>query len=170
MKTDLKTAKSSLNFLNNMNTQYLTEERHIELIEELKNLKNDGRRKVAERLKKAKEFGDLSENSEYQEAREEQSMLERKIQEIEELLRKSVIIKKNKTSSSLIRIGAKVKIKKDGTEIDYTIVGSNEAHPLQGLISNESPIGRALIGKKAGDKILVEAPKGKVAYEILSVE
>jgi transcription elongation factor GreA len=152
-----------------MEITYLSQERFEELSKELHELKTKGRQAVALRLKTAKELGDLSENSEYQEAREEQSRLEHRIFELEELLRRASIIKKSQ-SSQTVRIGSKVKVKKDGDVLTYTIVGSNEANPAEGLISNESPIGRALLGKKVGDSVSVKAPKGEMTYQILEID
>ena len=150
---------------------YLTKERYEEITTELEGLKLEGRRVVAERLKHAKELGDLSENSEYQEARDEQARLEGKIAELEDLLRSSAIIEKNGNGSSGIRVGSKVTVKKGGEKRVFTIVGSNESNPTEGLISNESPIGQALIGKKDGDKVTVTIPNGvSVEYQILSIE
>lgn len=149
---------------------YLTQERHDELVKELSELKTKGRQKVAGRLQQAKELGDLSENFDYQEAREEQSRLEQRIIELEGLLRQSSIIKKS-ASTATVRIGSKVKVKKNGGDtLVYTVVGSNEAHPTEGLISNESPIGKALLGKKAGDTVKVRAPKGEIEYQIVEIE
>lgn len=153
-----------------MAKQYLTKERYESLMKELESLKRDGRNRVAERLKKAKEFGDLSENSEYQEAREEQSYLERKIKELEEVLRNSEIISKKVDGSAVVTVGSKVHLTKEGREIAYTIVGSNEAQPTEGFISNESPIGKALLGTKKGDKIIIQTPKGKSEYKIVEIE
>lgn len=151
-----------------MNT-YLTQERYEELKEELNGLKTKGRKQVAEKLKQAKELGDLSENAEYQEAREEQMRLEQKIAQLEEVLRNFSIIKKT-SASDAVRVGSKVSVKRNGETISYTIMGSSEADPTQNLISNESPIGRALLEKKVGDVVYVETPKGRVSYEILSIE
>ena len=150
-------------------TQYLTKERYEELKVTLLDLKNRGREEVAARLRHAKSFGDLSENSEYQEARDAQAALERKIHELEELIRTSRIIEGGE-SKDVVRVGSRVVLRKDGKEVVYTIVGSNEANPLGGLISNESPIGRALLGKRAGDAAEVLTPKGRVKYEIISIE
>ena len=152
-----------------MEITYLTKERYEELQEELKNLKTDGRQAVAARLKYAKELGDLSENSEYQEAREEQSRLEQKIGQVEEVLRNSSIIKKP-AGTATVRIGSKVKVKKGSESLTYTIVGSSEAEPSQGFISNESPIGKALLGKKVGDVVNIKTPKGEVSYQVLSID
>jgi transcription elongation factor GreA len=152
-----------------METVYLTKDRYEELQKELDELKTQGRREVADRLKHAKELGDLSENSEYQEAREEQSRLEQKINQLEELLRHSSIIKKSNGIDS-VRIGSKVKVQKNKEAVIYTIVGSNEADPSNGFISNESPIGRSLLGKKVGDVSTFVTPKGEVSCRILAIE
>ena len=154
-----------------MDTTYLTQDKYDELVKELEELKTEGRHEVAERLKHAKELGDLSENSEYQEARDEQARLEGKIVELEDLVRSSAIIEKTGNNTGGVRVGAKVTVKKGGEKRIFTIVGSNESKPTEGLISNESPIGQALIGKKEGDKAVVITPNGTtVEYSILSVE
>jgi len=152
-----------------MEIVYLTKERYEELQKELDELKTGGRRQVADRLKQAKELGDLSENSEYQEAREEQSRLEQKIAQLDELLRHSSIIKKSSGVDS-VRIGSKVKVQKNKETAVYTIVGSNEADPSNGFISNTSPIGRSLLGKKTGDVAVFVTPKGEISCRILGIE
>ena len=152
-----------------MEITYLSQERYDELRKELEELKTEGRQTIAQRLKQAKELWDLSENSEYQEAREEQSRLEQKISQLEDLFRYSSIIKKA-AGSQTVRIGSKVKVRKNNEFFTYTIVGSNEARPMEGLISNESPIGRGLLGKKVGDTVFVRAPKGEITYQILAIE
>lgn len=149
-------------------SQYLTQDRQNELKIELEQLKNGGRREVAERLKHAKSLGDLSENSEYQEARDAQDRLERKIQEIEETLRGSKIIEHD-SAAETIRVGSRVETERDGKKICFTIVGSSEAKPADGFISNLSPIGKALIGKKTGDAFTVETPGGKATYKVVSI-
>lgn len=148
---------------------YLTKERYEELREELEKLKKEGRNEIAERLKKAKEFGDLSENAEYAEAKEAQATVESRIIELENILRNSSIIKKT-SGKKIIDFGVTIIVKKDGKEFKYTIVGSNEANPEKNMISNESPLGVAFFGKKAGDIVEVETPKGKVKYHIMSIE
>lgn len=148
--------------------EYLTQKRHNELINELKKLKTEGRQEVAEYLKQAKSLGDLSENFDYQEGKEEQFRLEQKIAELEEVLRNAVIIEKP-LSSETIKVGSMVKIKKEKEILFFTIVGSNEADPTNGLISNESPLGRALLDKKINDEIKIETPKGLINYKILSI-
>jgi transcription elongation factor GreA len=152
-----------------MDQAYLTQERYNEISAELVELKGNGRQAVADRLKQAKELGDLSENFDYQEAREDQGRLEQRINELEEVLRSSVIIKKS-ASTLTVRIGSKVQVEKNGGIVNYTIVGSNEAKPAEGFISNESPIGRGILGKKVGDVLKIRAPKGEVTYRILAIE
>ncbi|MDO8556930.1 MAG: transcription elongation factor GreA [Candidatus Jorgensenbacteria bacterium] len=152
-----------------MARNYLTQERHDEIEKELDDLKKHGRLNVAERLKQSKDLGDLSENSDYMEAREEQARLETRIAELDDLLRSSAIIRRTEGSGA-VRVGSKVKVKKDGVPLEYIIVGSSESSPAQGLISNESPVGRELLGKKIGDRAQVQTPKGEVVYEIEGIE
>jgi len=149
--------------------QYLSKERFDELSDELAELKSTKRMKIAERLKTAKEYGDLSENSEYAEAREEQASVETRIAELEDLLKNMEIVTKTKGSDT-VRVGSTIVVKKSDKEMTYTIVGSYEADPLAGKISDESPLGRAFMGKKVGDRVNVDAPVGKVTYEILGIE
>ena len=151
------------------NEIYLTKERLDELKNELHELKTKRRQEVAERLKRAKELGDLSENSEYFEAREEQADIENRIFELEETVKRASIIKKS-AGGGTIKIGSTVIAKKDGKEIKYSIVGYNEARPEEGRVSNESPIGKAFLGKSAGESATVETPKGKIIYKITAVE
>lgn len=152
-----------------MDIVYLTQERFNELKKELDDLKTQGRRSVADRLKHAKELGDLSENSEYQEAREEHSRLEQQIGQLEETLRHSSIITKS-SSVDTVKIGSKVKVKKNGETSFFSIVGSSEANPAEGFISNESPIGRGLLGKKVGDIVNIKTPKGEISCKIISID
>ncbi len=148
---------------------YLTKERFEELKDELESLKKEGRFEVAEKLKRAKEYGDLSENSEYAEAKESQARVETRIIELENILRNSQIIKKV-SGRKTVEVGTTIKVEKNGKSFEYTVVGSNEANPEANLISNESPLGRAFMGKKAGDTVEVEAPKGKVKYKIAEIK
>ena len=154
-----------------MSTYYLSKERVAELQEELKNLTTEKRMEVADKLKKAKEFGDLSENAEYNEAKDEQARLERRIAEIEDILKNSELIKKSLKGGSA-GIGSTVTVEKNGGSepVSYIIVGSEEANPDQGKISNESPVGAALIGRTAGETVEVTTLKGKNYYKIISVE
>lgn len=152
-----------------MSKGYISQERYDEVKKELEQLKTIGRKEVAERLKQSKDLGDLSENSDYQEAREEQARLEIKIVELDDLLRNSSIIKKSEGTFA-IRVGSKVRAKKDGETVEYIIVGSSESKPADGLISNESPVGREFLGKKTGDIIRVRTPKGESVYEVIGIE
>jgi transcription elongation factor GreA len=152
-----------------MSKQYLTKERLEEFKVELDELKNRRRNEVAQRLKQAKEYGDLSENSEYAEAREEQANVETRIFELEDLLKSAVIIEKTE-ANGIIHVGSVITIKKGGKETVYTIVGKYEARPEEGKISDESPLGKAFLEHKVGDKIPVTTPAGVVSYEILKIE
>lgn len=152
-----------------MEKTYLSKEKHKEIQEELERLKSDGRRAVAERLKAAKDLGDLSENSDYQEARDDQARLESRIAALEEAIRNSVIVEKSGGATDAVRIGSKVKIKKGKENFEYTIVGSNESDPAKGLVSNASPMGLALMGKRVGEKAVMQTPKGAVTLEVLAL-
>lgn len=153
-----------------MDNYYLTAERLEELKAELNTLKTDKRAEVAERLKRAKEMGDLSENSEYFEAREEQSQVEGRIFELEEMVKNASLIEKPAGKSKTVQIGSTIDVSRDGQKFRFTIVGSNEARPEAGFISNESPLGREFLGKEAGTIVKVKTPKGEAAYKILGVE
>lgn len=152
-----------------MDKYYVSEERLAELKQELEDLKTKARVEVAEQLKRAKEYGDLSENAEYAEAKEEQTRVETRIFELEDLMKRAVVIEKNGASDA-VEIGAHVTVKKDGKTITYTIVGSGESKPEEGKISNESPLGRAFLGKKVGDHVEVRTPAGVSSFEILKIE
>ena len=152
-----------------MDKQYFTEERLEELKKESEDLKMRRRIEVGERLKRAKELGDLSENSEYFEAREEQAQVETRIAELEDMIKNSEIIEKVH-ALNVVSIGATLEAEKGGQRRKFTIVGSNEAKPEAGLISNESPLGRAFLGKKAGDTVTVKTPNGTVEYKIVTIE
>lgn len=145
----------------------LTEKGKEKLLAELADYRKVRRPAVIDRIKKAKEFGDLSENAEYEDARNEQSFVEGRIQELEYMLKNGKMSRKN---SGVVSIGNIVKIKLNGEATDFELVGINESDPASGKISNESPIGRALIGKKIGDKISAQTPSGELKLEIISVE
>lgn len=149
---------------------YLTAERLEELKKELVDLKTVRRLEVADRLKRAKELGDLSENAEYVEAREEQSTVESRIFELEEMIKNAIIIKYNGAGREAVEIGCKVLVEKEGKQAWFTIVGSNETKPEDGFISNESPLGKAFLGKKLGEAVIVTTPGGAVAYTIVKIE
>lgn len=148
--------------------QYLSKEKLEELKNELNDLKTVKRVEVAEKLQRAKELGDLSENSEYFEAREEQGQIESRIFELEDMLKDVEIIDKTK-ATGIVRVGSTVEVSRAGKKLKYSIVGSNESNPEGGYISNESPLGKAFLGKKAGDNVLVQVPSGKIEYKIVSV-
>lgn len=152
-----------------MDKQYFTKERLEELKKELEFLKTQKRIEVGKRLKRAKELGDLSENSEYFEAREEQAQIEMRIIELEEMVKNANIIEKSHDTAE-VTIGSTVTVEKDGQQRKFTIVGSNEVRPEAGFISNESPLGRTFLGKKAGDSVRVQTPNGIAEYRIISIE
>ena len=149
--------------------QYLTQERLDELKAELVDLKNNKRQEVAQRLKQAKEYGDLSENSEYAEAREEQATVESRIFELEELM-KDVVTLKTGEGGDIIQVGSIVTLKKGEKIMTYTIVGPYEAKPEEGRISDESPLGKAFLKHKVGDVITVATPGGSVSYEVTEIK
>jgi transcription elongation factor GreA len=154
-----------------MNTQYLTPEGEKELRKELSHLTGPVRQEIAKRLKAAIEMGDLSENAEYIATKEEQGFIEGRIQEIEYILRNAEIITEGNGGYDEVQLGAKITIKEeDFPEEIYHLVGSQEADPGNGRISNESPIGRAFLGKTKGDDVIFQAPKGQVKFKILTVK
>lgn len=149
----------------------LTSEGLQKLQDELDNLKNVRRKENTEALKVAKSFGDLSENSEYDEAKNEQAEIEARIAEIENMLKNVEIIDEDGIGTDVVSAGTRVNVKDldDGEVAEYLIVGSTEADPMKGKISDESPLGSALLGHKAGDVVVVEAPMGKIEYEVISI-
>jgi transcription elongation factor GreA len=147
----------------------LTEEGLKKLQDELRVLKEERRKEVIERIQEAVSHGDLSENADYAQAKEEQSFIEGRIQEIEEMLKNAQIIA-HKSDHNIISIGSTVTVRTNGKEVKYTIVGANEANPAAGKISNESIVGRALLGAKKGDKIPIQTPAGKNEYEIVNID
>ncbi|MBI4099111.1 transcription elongation factor GreA [Candidatus Parcubacteria bacterium] len=149
---------------------YLSPEGLAKLKAELEEFKTVKRQEISTRLAEAKSLGDLTENSEYMEAKEAQEQLEKRIAELELLTKNVVLIQKNGEKSDVVVIGSTVEIEADGTREMYTIVGSEEAHPLEGRISNESPLGKAFLGHKVGDKITVQAPAGERTYKIVKIQ
>jgi len=149
-------------------SEYFSEEGLEKLKQELEELKTVKRHEIAARLEHAKSLGDLSENAEYQEAKEEQSLLESQIVEIEEVLRNAVIIKKD-AHSSLVQVGSTVGVASEHGEENFTIVGSEEADPKVGKISNESPLGKTFLGHKVGEKVEVKTPGGIIHYSIIAI-
>jgi transcription elongation factor GreA len=148
---------------------HVTAEKLEELKAELNVLKTTKRMDVADRLKRAKELGDLSENSEYFEAREEQQWVETRISEIEDIIKNAIVITMTHGKGT-VQIGATIEVEVKGKKFKYTIVGANEARPEAGMISNESPLGKAFIGKKAGDEVKIKIPAGEATYKILKIE
>lgn len=151
--------------------EYLTQEKKAELENELDNLKSVRRREIADALEYAKSLGDLSENAEYNQAREDQANCEDRINRIETILKNAVVMDKH-SAKGVVEVGTTVSVIKKGTKDEQTfcIVGSEEADSLNGKISNESPLGRAIIGRKKGDTVEFVTPKGEVSYTIKSVE
>jgi transcription elongation factor GreA len=149
----------------------LTPEGQAKLEQELKHLETVRRREVGERIKEAKEFGDLSENSEYDDAKNEQAWVESRILEITQILARATIIDAPKTNPTKVTLGSKVELESaSGVKRVYQVVGSAEADPAADKISNESPVGTAILGHKKGETVSVTTPSGKVvAYTILAI-
>lgn len=148
---------------------YLTKEGIEKLKSELGQLVDEKRTALIKRVARARDFGDLSENSEYTNAREELSLTEQRISELEEVIKSSVVIKKSKKGNSVVKLGNSVTVGINGIQKTYVIVGEMEADPLNNKISASSPIGKALLGKKKGDKFDVETPGGKAVYAIKKI-
>jgi transcription elongation factor GreA len=149
----------------------LTAEGLAKLEAELEELKTVHRRDVNERIRHAKEFGDLSENAEYEDAKQEQAFVEGRILKVEQMIRNHRIIDASEYDQNEVHLGATVKVKemKSGTSHEFSIVGSTEADPVSGRLSNESPLGGALIGKKKGETVEVTTPRGVVTYKIEAI-
>ncbi len=149
----------------------ITDDGLKKLKEELEYLKTEGRADIAEKIKVARGYGDLSENSEYDEAKNEQAKIEARIVEIEAMLKNVEIISDIKGTAKTVVVGVKVKVLdvEFNEEMEYHIVGSTESDPTQLKISDESPVGRALIGKKVGDEIIAETPAGELKFKILGI-
>ncbi len=148
--------------------EYISSEGLEKLKKEVEDLKTVKRREIAERLEAAKALGDLSENAEYQEAKEAQSLNESKIQEMEDIVRDAVLIKKP-TSSSSVQIGSTIEVDSKRGHETFTIVGSEEADPLLGKISNESPMGRSFLGHSVGDSVDIKTPAGNDTYKVKKI-
>ena len=150
--------------------QMYTQQGYQELVDELNYLKFEKREKIKNDIAVARSFGDLSENSEYDEARNEQAKNEARIKELEELVENAVILDESNIDTSVVSLGSAVKVRNaEGVEISYDLVGSNESNPMEFKISDQSPIGAALMGKKAGDKVEVLTPGGVVRLEVVEV-
>lgn len=149
---------------------YITEDKKKALIEELNHLKTVKRKEIMEALEAAKALGDLSENAEYHQAREDQGKTEDRINQIEYMLQSAVVVKKH--HSTKVEIGTTVNVKKEGSKdsVTYSIVGSEEADMAKNKISNKSPLGEALFGKSKGDVVSITTPKGLVKYTIVEIQ
>ncbi|MGN0748828.1 MAG: transcription elongation factor GreA [Christensenellales bacterium] len=155
-----------------MEKTFLTPEGKKQLEDRLLELKTIKRPEVTKKIGIAREFGDLSENAEYDAAKEEQGMIEAEIAEIEVKLRNCEIINMDKLPTNKVSVGCKVKLFDEtfNEEVEYQIIGSTESDPLKGLISNESPVGKSLLGKKKGETVEVTTPAGVVSYKILEIK
>lgn len=151
---------------------YLTKEGLQRLKQEFAHMKTVARKEVIERIAEARELGDLRENAEYAEAKDDQAMLESKILEYESMIKNAVIIDEiqSRSGTAHVQIGATVTVKYDSQQASYQIVGSEEADPLARRISNESPLGRAFLGKRVGEKVLVKVPRGDFEYVIVDIK
>lgn len=149
----------------------LSPERHEELKKELLYLKTVREKEVAEQIKEARSFGDLSENSEYDEAKNEQGKLYSRIAEVENILENCVVIEEENHDGKMVRLGSKIKVLDVEFEEEetYEVVGSQEADPMNGRISEDSPFGRALLGKAVGEDVIVEAPAGTLHYRVIEI-
>lgn len=149
----------------------LTAEGLKELEEELEQLKTVGRKEAAEKIKVARSFGDLSENAEYDEAMSDQAKLEARINEIENMIKNAKVFDESSVGTEIVHIGSKVTIQNNKRQkFSYQIVGFAQANPDEGKISDESPVGKALLGHKVGDKVAVEAPIGTLNFKIVSID
>ena len=150
----------------------LTPEGYKQLTSELDLLRTTRRREVADRIKTAREFGDIAENAEYDDAKNEQALLEHRIATLEDRLRSARVITKKDVAKDVVSVGSKVKLRDIGAKqtFEYRIVGSAEANPAENKLSNESPVGKAIIGKKKGETVEVEAPRGSMKFKILEIK
>lgn len=155
--------------INAMSISYLTAQGLQKLRDELDDLKLNKRPESIKRIDEAKSMGDISENAEYDEAKDAQAQIERRIFEIEEMLKSFQLIDDASGDTKKVRVGSTVVVEVNGKEKTYVIVGSNEADPFAGRISNESPIGLSLIGAKPGTKVMVKTPAGETMYKIVSI-
>ncbi len=149
-------------------TVYITKKGLEKLREELKELTEEKRPAVARRIKEAREMGDISENAEYDAARQEQAFVEGRISELEEVIKNAKVVEENK-EKNIVHVGAKVTVHIEGDEETFEIVGAQEADPTENRISHESPLGSSMVGKKVGETFEVEAPIGKLTYKILKI-
>ena len=148
--------------------QYITKEGLVELEKELDEMRNVKRPEIAARLQESISYGDLSENSEYQEAKAAQAFIEGRILELEEVLRNAVVVKEG-VKSSVVQVGSKIKVSCGDRKETFLIVGASEAAPEEGKLSVESPLGRSFLGRKEGDEVHVDTPGGRAKYKIITI-
>ena len=150
----------------------LTPEGYKKLQEEIEYLSNDKRREIADRIRIAREFGDIAENSEYDDAKNEQALLEHRIALLEERLRAARVIDKKQIAKDVVSVGSHVRLRDVDakTTVEYHIVGSAEANPAENKLSNESPVGQAIMGRKKGETVDVAAPRGRLKFKILDIK
>ena len=150
----------------------LTREGYEKLKEEIEYLRTDKRREVAERIKTAREFGDIAENAEYDDAKNEQALLEHRIAQLEERILSARVIEKKDIAKDVVSVGSKVRLRdlQANKTFEYHIVGSAEANPAEQKLSNESPVGKAIMGKKKGEVVEVSAPRGALKFKILDIK
>ena len=149
----------------------LTKEGYNRLRDEIEHLSTQKRREVADRIKTAREFGDITENAEYDDAKNEQAMLEARIAKLQERIAGARVIEKREIAKDVVSIGAKVRLRDVDAKqtVEYHIVGSAEANPAEHKLSNESPVGKAIIGKKKGETVEVTTPRGSLKYKIMEI-
>ena len=150
----------------------LTKEGYEKLKREIELLSTEKRREVAERIRHAREFGDINENAEYDDAKNEQAMLEHRIAMLEDRLRSARVIEKKDVAKDVVSVGSKVRLKdvEAGKTVEYRIVGSAEANPSENKLSNESPVGKAIMGRKKGETVEVAAPRGSLKFKIIEIK
>jgi len=150
----------------------LTPEGYKKLTQEIEYLSTEKRREVADRIRVAREFGDIAENAEYDDAKNEQALLEHRIATLEERMRNARVIEKKDVAKDVVSVGSKVRLRDlDAKQtVEYRIVGSAEANPAENKLSNESPVGKAIIGKKKGETVEVTAPRGALKFKILDIK
>ena len=155
-----------------MNEVILTKEGYAKLKHEIEYLSTEKRREVADRIRHAREFGDITENAEYDDAKNEQAMLEHRIATLEDRLRAARILEKKDIAKDFVSVGSLVRLKDIAANktFEYTIVGSAEANPSENKLSNESPVGKAIIGRKKGEVVDVAAPRGALKFKIIAIK
>ncbi len=149
--------------------KYITKEKLAELREQFRELK-ERRKEISRQIREAQEKGDITESAEYAEAKEAQAFNEGKIRELEQLFNEAVVISNKKSNCQVVEVGCQILVKNHNNKKEFSIVGSEESDPSVGKISNESPLGRAFLGKKKGDEVVVQTPSGKINYKILKIK